>query len=153
MHVETLLLGSNRITNCDAALEIEGEEVFRLRERRDDGQLVVDFDLRDASGNRIATIVKSHVVQAAEPFDAENRPGLYSVVHRVSRAPYATVQEVSRGVVKVTGTFNVNGLQVAITDETMTMGGMTLVGNSISGFDTAIELRKGAFAIGVKRRR
>jgi hypothetical protein len=148
---DTLLLGDNEITNCDAALVIEGEEVFRLRERQHDGQLVVDFDVRDAGGNRIAKVAKNRVVHVAPGYDIESSAGRYSVVVADTRTPYATIQEVSPGRVKVTGKFYVNGFHVDISDQATRIGGITLSGNKIVGFGKAGELRKGQLGIGVGR--
>jgi uncharacterized protein YdiU (UPF0061 family) len=47
-----VLLGINTINDCDAALVVYNEKVFRLKERLGDGRLVCDFDVRDQSGNR-----------------------------------------------------------------------------------------------------
>ena len=54
----TIILGNNEITNCDAALVIEGEEVFRIREEENDA-LMIDCDIRDQDGNRIAKIARN----------------------------------------------------------------------------------------------
>ncbi len=41
----TLVLGNNEILDCELALVIEQEEVFRLRARQPDGSLIVDLNL------------------------------------------------------------------------------------------------------------
>ena len=61
----TIILGNTEITNCDAALVIEGEEVFRIREEAN-GALMIDCDIRDQDGNRIAKIARNSVVFAAD---------------------------------------------------------------------------------------
>ena len=116
------------------------------------GQLIVDFDLRDASGTRIAKIAKNHVVHTSPEFEVESRPSLYRGVHKTSRQPYATVQEISPDTLKVTGVFCVNGFLVSVGDRETTVGGMTLSGNRISGFGTAIELRRNQLGIAFARR-
>lgn len=146
----TLMLGNNRISNCDAALTLEGEEVFRLRERLNDGQLVVDFDLRDPEGNRIARIQKNQPVFAAEGFTVEKRPGRYAVLR--NGEPYATVSELSPGTVKVTGTFNVKGFQVLVTDDAIRADTNTISGNVIDSKGLAIALSRNQLGIGLARK-
>ncbi len=58
----TLMLGNNEIQNCDTALVVEGEEVFRLRERQHDGQL--------------------HVVFCVADVEPRSRPGRYKMVQK-----------------------------------------------------------------------
>src|SRR6267143_337766 len=70
----TVILGNNEITNCDAALVIEGEEVFRIREEENDA-LMIDCDIRDQDSNRIAKIARNSVVFAADGFRAQLAPG------------------------------------------------------------------------------
>ena len=64
----TIVLGNNDITNCEAALVIEGEEVFRVRE--DEGRLLVDCDVFDPEDRRVAKVVRNTVVYAAPGFRA-----------------------------------------------------------------------------------
>ena len=149
----TILLGNNRITDCNGALVVENEEVFRLRERTHDGQLVVDFDLRDESDERIAKIAKNHVVHTAKGFEPRSSPGVYEVVNAESGETLARVEEISPGTVKVTGDFWVNGFHVKVTDDHVKAGPATISGNDIRGVDAAIELKRGSFAIGVSRGR
>ena len=78
----TLYLGDNEITDCQQALVVEGTEVFRLRDRTHDDQLVVDFDVRNQAGARLAKIAKNHVVYIAEHVESRSRPKLYEIVSR-----------------------------------------------------------------------
>lgn len=153
MASETLLIGNNEIVDCDAALEIEGAEVFRLRDREHDGQLVVDFDLRDAAGNRIAKISKNHVVHVSEGFEVQSQPRLYRVIRKDTGDVYASVEEVSPRTLKLTGKFHANGLSVLIDDSKIVKGNTTISHNTIKGFDTAVELRRDSLAIGLKKAR
>jgi hypothetical protein len=144
----TIMLGDNEIADCDAALVVEDLEVFRLRERQHDGQLVVDFDLRDANDNRIAKIAKNHVVFTAEHFEPRSSPGIYQVVNKQSGQVWAKVQEISPSVIKVTGTFCVRGFQIIIQDDLLQIGGGRLGGNKLVGFGKAIVLKRGGLGIG-----
>lgn len=49
----TILLGTNVIKDCQAVLIIDGVEVFRLRDRAGDGQLVVDFEIRNQKNEKL----------------------------------------------------------------------------------------------------
>src|SRR5215471_3543392 len=79
-----VLLGTNRIIDCDAALVVEGEEVFRLREHNGDGNLVVDFDVRAADGSRIAKIAKNYVAYLAPDYEFRRRTGFAAVINETT---------------------------------------------------------------------
>ncbi len=143
----TVNLGSNIIEDCNAVLVVEDLEVFRFRERSGDGQLVVDFDIRNEKGEKLAVIAKNNVVFAAEGFRMRNLP-TESFVEDAAGKIYARVKEVSSGLLSVEGEFCVNGFSVSITPEKLVAGGLTMKGNSIRGFGKAINLKKGSFAIG-----
>ncbi len=148
---ETLLLGNNRIVDCDAALVVEGVEVFRLRERAHDGQLVVDFDLRDQTDERLATIAKNHVVHVSPSLEVKSQPGLYQVLNPQSGEVLASVEEITAGTVKVTGTFWIKGFCISVGEDETKIGGITFSRNTIQGFKTAIQVGRGTFGIGVQK--
>jgi hypothetical protein len=54
----TIILGSNEIGYCDAALVVEGEEVFRVREE-ENGQLLVERDIKNEKGEQARRAVGS----------------------------------------------------------------------------------------------
>jgi hypothetical protein len=145
----TVILGDNVIIDCDAALILEGEEVFRLRERDGDGHLVVDFDLRAPDGSRIAKVAKNYVAYVAPGYEYRNCKGVAEVVERATGRVVARVEERARDTVAVTGTFNVNGYRVDITENGLRAGGVEISRNDIRGFRRAISLRRGSFTIGM----
>ncbi len=145
----TVRLGTNVIINCDSALVVEGEEVFRLRERDRDGHLVVDFDLRAADGTRIAKIAKNYVAYGAPEYECRNRKGLSEVVEKATGRVVASVEETEPDTITVTGTFHVRGYTVTITEDALINGGVTMSGNVIQGFGKAIVLNRDSFGIGV----
>ena len=138
-----LYLGTNLIKNCDAALIVNGVEVFRLRERTGDGRFVVDFDLRDSEGNRIAKIAKNNVVFAAEGFERVNEASRSFVRDTRSGHIAAMVEELQDGSVKVTGDFWIDGFHVAITQDDLIAGGFAMDHVAIDGFHKAIVLTPG----------
>lgn len=138
--IGTLILGNNEIADCDTALVVEGEEVFRLRERLHDGQLVVDFDLRDEDDRRVAKISKNHVVYCAPHFEPRSQPGKYEVVRSDTGEAVATVEELSPGTLRLTGTFCVKGWKVFASLSGIQVAGITLSGNKIIGSRRAIVL-------------
>ncbi len=92
----TVILGNNEITNCDAALVIEGEEVFRIREEENDA-LMIDCDIRDQDGNRIAKIVRNSVVFAANGFRAQLAPGQPAeVIRKATGEVMAKIERLGR---------------------------------------------------------
>ena len=147
----TLVLGDNEISNCDAAIVVEGVEVFRLRDRDRDGKLIVDFDLRGADGKRIAKIAKNYVAHAAEGYEHQNRTGVSEVIQKQTGRVVAKVEELAPRRVRVTGTFCVEGLTVEITDTGLLLGTNLISGCRITGFGKAIEFDRKHLAIGVGR--
>lgn len=147
----TLVLGDNEVANCDAAIVVEGVEVFRLRDRERDGKLIVDFDLREPDGKRIAKIAKNYVASAAEGYEHQNRTGISEVVETETGRAVARVEELAPRRVKVTGTFCVEGLTVQITDTGILLGTNRISGCRITGFGKAIQFDRKHLAIGVGR--
>ena len=142
-----VLLGSNLIKDCDAALFVNGAEVFRFREGAADGQLICDFDVRDVTNNRIARIAKNQVVHVAQGFTYEAKAN-YSAVHSNGGEVIAKIERVDTNTLKIMGTFHVDGHTIVVTDQSLQSGGVTMSGNVISGFGKAIAIDKGSFAIG-----
>lgn len=144
-----VLLGSNHITDCDAALYVNGAEVFRFREGAIDGQLICDFDVRDANNNRIARIAKNQVVHVAQGFTYASTANS-SAVHGKHGEVIASVERVDPSTLKIAGTFHVDGHTIIITDQSLQSGGVTMSGNMISGYGKAIAIDKGSFSIGLR---
>jgi hypothetical protein len=143
-----MILGTNEIGYCDAALWIEDEEVFRVRED-EHGQLLVDCDIRNDQGERIAKIVKNTPVYVAEGYRAKVKPGEPSeVIHEATGRVVARIARLGPRKISVTGTFWVKGSFVAATDSGLYTGGATLRANSIMGFGTAVRLERGSLSIG-----
>ena len=142
----TLYLGDNEITDCQQALVVEGTEVFRLRERTHDDQLVVDFDVRNQAGARLAKIAKNHVVYIAEHVESRSRPKLYEIVSRGD--VLASVEEVSPTTVRVMGRFWVDGLEVVITKSGLRVGSKRISGCQFFGSRKAIVLTKDTITLG-----
>lgn len=146
-----LILGNNNCLNCDAALIIHGNEVFRLRERAGDGRLVIDFDLRGPDGERIATVAKNNVVFGADGFELRNLPRSAMVVNRQTGDIVAEVREESTDTVRVIGEFWTEGRQVLLSESGMTIDGVSVDNCTVMGFGTAVEVTPGAVALGVYR--
>ncbi len=142
-------MGSNLIKNCDAALVVNGVDVFRLRERTSDGRLVVDFDIRASNGERIAKVAKNNVVFVADGFESINQ-ATRSFVREVSTSKIvAMAEELTDGSVRITGDFWIDGHHVTITEQVLVTGGVQITGNTIVGFGKAIELRPDSIGIGL----
>ncbi len=142
-----VLLGSNVINNCEAALVVNNEEVFRLRERLGDGRLVCDFDVRDAQGNRLAKIAKNNVVHAAEGYEVKNL-ARESYITDPEGNVVAKVEEVELETIKITGRFCIGDHTVVINDSSLVSDGVTMSGNIISGFNKAIAINPNSITIG-----
>jgi hypothetical protein len=144
-----VLLGSNEINDCQAALVINGTEVFRLRERESDGRLVCDFDVRGADGKRIAKVAKNNVVYAAESYKIEHLPR-ESFVSDPSGRVIARVQEIRLDTIRITGEFWIDSHRVVITDQGLISGTNVIDGNVISGFRKAISIDPESLSIGAR---
>ena len=150
--IKTIHLGSNIITDCEAALEVNKTEVFRLRKhggvRGGRVHMVVDFDLRDEDGNRIAKIAKNRVVYCADGYAYATERDHCFVQNVKTKEIVAKAEVLPDLTVKVIGTFWVNGYIVKITEDELIAGGITMAGNSIAGCKKAIVLGPGSFALG-----
>jgi hypothetical protein len=143
----TVILGTNIIADCDSALVVGDVEVFRLRERTGDGQLVVDFDIRNEKDEKLVVVAKNNVVHAAKGYSVLNLPSRSSVRDETGKQ-IVDVKEISTGTISIIGDFWIKGFHVSITDEHLVAGSITMKGNKISGFGKAILLKRGAFMIG-----
>jgi len=141
------LLGSNVINNCDAALYVNGEQVFRLREGSNNGQLICDFDVLDSNGKRIAKIAKNRVVHVADGFTYESIANRSRVVGSEGEI-VASVERIDENTIKINGTFHVKGHTITVTDTSLQSSGMTMSGNFISGFGKGISVEPDNFEIG-----
>ena len=145
----TLTLGNNDIIDCDSALLIEGEEVFRLRE--DEGRLQVDCDLLNDKGQRLAKIVRNTPIVVAPGFRAHIRPGEPTeVTHEATGHLIARFERKGPRHVKITGVFCANGYAVTLAENGLFSndGRLAMQNNAVRGFGTAISLSRGASGIG-----
>jgi hypothetical protein len=145
----TIILGTNIIADSDSALVVDDVEVFRLRERSGDGQLVVDFDIRNEKGEKLVVIAKNNIVHAAKGYSATHKPS-ESIVLDPSGQVIAKVTEIDSGTIGIIGDFWIKGFHVSITDEQLVAGPVTMKGNKVAGFGKAIWLKPGAFMIGAR---
>jgi hypothetical protein len=145
----TVTLGNNDIIDCAAALLIEGEEVFRLRE--DEGQLLVDCDMLNDKGPRMARIVRNTPVMVAEGFKAHIKPGEPTqVIYEATGQVVARFERKGPRHVKITGVFCANGYAVSLTENGLFShdGRLAMQNSAVKGFGTAISLTRGAAMIG-----
>lgn len=144
-----VILGDNIVDNCDAALIINGVEVFRLREGMADGQLLVDFELRDENDELVAKVAKNKVVYARDGYEVRHVPGESIVVGPDSSDPVARVTRESTSSVRVCGNFWVDSFNVVIQENGGILAGTnTISGNKVSGCGTAITLEPNSIMIG-----
>ncbi len=145
----TMILGDNEIIDCAAALLLEGQEVFRLRDRGRDGQLVVDFDLRAPDETRIAKIVKNYPAYVAEGYERRSGLNWSEAVQTATGLIVARVDAPSLDAIRVVGLFCVNGYCLAITEDGLIADGVTISRNTMKGLKKAIALNRGSAMIGL----
>jgi hypothetical protein len=143
----TIILGGNQITECDAALVVNGVEVFRLQ-RSTDKRLVVDFEVRDDQGSLVAKVSKNNVVFARPNVQVSHGTNFSEVLDSKTGHVFTRVEEISPQTISVIGTFIVDGFRVVATKEFLQLGGITLRGCTISGFGKALQLGPGGAFVG-----
>lgn len=79
-------LGGNYFINCKSLISCNDEWLFRLYRRDSDGHLGIDFDVYDSSGNKIATVRNSNVV--------DGDPSAYRIAHGATQK---TITEAASG--------------------------------------------------------
>lgn len=145
----TILVGRNRVSDCNGVLEIEGIEVFRLRDRAADDRLVVDFEVRDEQDKLVAKISKNNAVFARPGVEPRNEPHMSEVVDTTTDHVYACAQEVDLRTVRLSGIFVINGYRVVITKDTIrTSDDISIEGNDISKMGQGITLKRGSVTLG-----
>lgn len=143
----TMILGGNEINNVDAALVLEKEEVCRVRE--DDAGRLIDCDLKDKQGQRIAKLAKNTPVFVADGYRASVIPGEPSEVIRTEDEQVVSrIERLGPCKISVTGTFNVGGVFIAATPDGIYTSDGVIRDNTISGFATGIWLQKNSLIIG-----
>ena len=144
----TVTLGNNDITNCAAALVIEGVEVFRLRE--DEGELLVECDMFTPTGERVAKIVRNTPEYVAPGYRAHIKPGEpRQVIAEPSGKVLAQFERRGRRHVKITGIFCVKGFVVVLDEAGLhTNDPWEISNNGFNGLGTAISLRRGQMGLG-----
>jgi len=149
----TVILGNTEITNCDAALVLEGEEVFRIREE-ENGALMIDCDIRDQEGNRIAKIAQSSVVFTADGFRAQLAPGQPAeVIRKATGEVMAKIERLGQRKIKVAGSFWVDGIGVVAKRDGLFVGPTLISKNTFRGWGTPIKLGRGQAGLGCVARR
>ena len=147
--IQTVDLGTNIITNCDAVLIVDGVEIFRLRERSSDGQLVADFEIRNNQNEILVRVSENNVIYAQlEIFEARHGVGFSEVRNRDTGEILGRVEKISNNAIKVVGTFFVNGNKIKLTERMMDVNGNKMMGNRISGAKRAIVISGGNISVG-----
>jgi hypothetical protein len=145
----TLVLGKNEIRECKVAIVIKGEEVFRIRQRDTDGNLVVDFDVRAADGTPIARVWKNYVDYVAPGYEFRTQRGVVQVVDTTAGTAVARVQALSPTHFRVTGRFCAKGYTVEITDDVLRAGPRELRGQIIDASRKAVYFGEDVSGIGL----
>jgi hypothetical protein len=131
---DTLILGNNEVTNCAAALRLDGEEVFRIRENAETGEFLIDCDLRNQQSQRIAKIARNAVPYVADGYQARVGPRQPTeVIHEASGQVVGRIQRLAPRRIKVTGCFCVNGYWTLATEEAVFLPGDVVIANNLQG--------------------
>ena len=116
MHHWGMILGTNQMSNCGAALIIDGIDVFRLRSGETNDQFLVDFDIHGQDGSRLVRIAKNQVVHTAPGYTVTVTADACEV-KSPSDEVVAKVVRLNNSWLKINGVFWSNGSRLAITDE------------------------------------
>jgi len=129
-----------RVVDCQAALVVDGAEVFRLRDRDRDGKLIVDFDIREPGGQRIAEVSKNYVANAGPAHEYRNRTGMAEIVERATGRRVVRVQELGLRHVRVLGTLWIGNLRVDIGESAIVVGDSSMSDIVMRGGGTAVTI-------------
>jgi hypothetical protein len=140
-------IGGNVISDCEAALVVNGIEVFRFHRRHHDGRLVSDFEVRREDGELIAKIANDRVVHVAEGYRRHDLPR-ECYIESPQGAVVARVREEAEDELTIWGEFWVDGHRVLIGDRAIESGGISISGQVIAGCGKAIALGPHSAAIG-----
>jgi hypothetical protein len=122
---QTLLLGSNKFIDNNKTIVVNGVEVFRLWEQQGNDQLVADFEVRDVSNNLIAKVARNNFVYAMEGLEINAGPNFSEIIDAEGDI-VARAEEVSLGVVRIEGTFYVDGNCIKTDGDLLYVNGMCM---------------------------
>jgi hypothetical protein len=136
----TVVLGNFEITNCKAVLIVDGIEIFRLRERAGDGQLVADFEIRNQNNKLLFKFAKNNVVHAKKGYKIINKPYSSEVINEVTGRIKAKAEEIAPCKIRITGTFNINNFNIVMTDDFLEINTNRFYGGGVVGCGKGIVL-------------
>lgn len=78
-------IGGNYYINCKTLVEVDGESLFTVK-RRTDGQLLIDFDIYDEKGAKVATVRNASLVSGDKAnYDFKKEVDHYTVTTKDGR--------------------------------------------------------------------
>ncbi len=128
---QTLLLGSNKFIDNNKTIVVKAVEVFRVWEQLGNDRLVANFEVRDESNELIAKVVRNNFVYAVEGLRINSGPNFSEIVDAEGNI-IARAEEVSLGVVRVEGTFYVDGHYIRTDGDCLYVDGRCLEGCEFS---------------------
>ncbi len=147
-HIEerfSVKLGGNTYINTPNLIVYRGEPIFRIRRSDTDGILGIDFDIRDAAGQRVATIAKGVVVQGNEQdYEITTGSNRYAVTQRATGTVICDIKRraEAQGVELEVAVrlYMPNGFFLDAGPEQTNIGGITVRGYIFNNCDTGIAI-------------
>jgi hypothetical protein len=157
-----LNFGTNIIRNCN------GTVIYRTREGREKelfileknvGELLLTTEIRNEEGELLAKLRRNSFVYVKDGFDVESRyelqrrsPHMFILIRKDDDKELFKAKIIDSVNIQVTGVFYTESTKIEATDEKLMIGTITLIGNVIEGFASAMLIKEGAVMIGVARR-
>jgi len=126
----TLSVGSATFTDTNGGLVINGVEVFRLRTPAPGDHLCVDFEVRSADNHVLAIVQGSTCVQAAPGVAVRQGPAFCEIVNPHGEM-VARAEKLSANVVRVYGTFHVDGSYIRADGDVLDANGSLIEGHAL----------------------
>lgn len=146
-----LNLGSNTIVNPSGVLVVDGEEQINLERGDEDHQLLLTIDVFNGDGDHVAKLRRNAwAFNEDARYEITTHPSNLSLVERESGSVVLAASVVDRDTIEVLdgSFFTRTGTPVAISDDGLQLGGVTLARNHFDCGGRALRIDGPMFGIG-----
>ena len=138
-----LKIGSNIIRNSTGVLNVQGKEQISIGFGRESTQLLLTMDIYDSGGKHIAKLNRNAwVFNEKDRYEITTHPKSLKLIDKESGDTLVQASVLAADKVEVSqGKFYTHtGQLLEITPEYWRIGGLTMSGNVIDGFGTAVKI-------------
>jgi len=149
-------LGGNVFVNCGSLISVEGVPLFHLYRRENDGALLIDFEVFDKEGNRVAIVRNSNPVDtASQRVEVEHGATVKRIIDKHSGQDLVRVDKRPNGIeldVCVDTFLPKTGIRLNATPDSINIGGLLMIGSVISGNKVGIGIGECGPGVGIRLR-